>query len=1107
MRFVPKYVLFILIACSCQKEDDGKLFTLLSQRTTGIHFKNLIRETEEFNVLTYGYLYNGGGVSIGDINNDNLPDIYFTGNMVGSHLYINRGNLEFDEIAQEAGVFAEGLWNTGTTMADVNADGLLDIYVCRSAALDPAKRKNLLFINNGPSPNSGSITFTERAAEYGIDDSGYSTQSAFFDYDKDGDLDLYVLNHSTQEYAGFGQITASLKNRKNPAYADKLYRNDLGKFKNVSEEAGLTSNVLGFGLGLAISDINGDGWLDMYISNDYNEQDYLYINNQDGTFSERLEHFLGHTSLFSMGSDIADINNDGFTDIMTLDMLPESNVRQKMVSGPDNYDKYQRLVKSGFYNQTMRNMLQLNNGGQSFAEIGQFSGISNTDWSWASLFADFDNDSFKDVFITNGYKRDYTNMDFMNYAVQEKLKENKTGKKTAVMELLKNIPSTVEENYTYRNNGNLNFTKMNSEWGLDQESLSNGAAYGDLDNDGDLDLVVNNIEKAAFLYRNNSEKLTDNHYLKIRLKGTGKNTFGIGSKVTVSIGEQKLVQEQMPTRGYESSVDYALVFGLGNTSKIDSVTVVWPDLKEQCLTRVRRDQTLTLQQSDAKEVQKRVKTSDQQYFTDISKDSLVPYIHKENNYTDFKREQLLPHKLSTQGPKMAKGDVNGDGLEDIYIGGAKGSAGELLIQSKKGSFKKAISEFESDKGSEDMGALFFDADGDNDLDLYVVSGGNEFEPEAKDLGDRLYLNDGRGRLQKNNTSLPPMLVSGSCVKASDFDADGDMDLFVGGRSVPGQYPVPPRSYILQNDGKGNFKDITASVNKSLEYPGMVTDALWTDFNGDGQDDLMLVGEFMAVRAFENSKGKLVELHADSGLEDAQGWWNSIESGDFDKDGDTDYIAGNFGWNSQLKASPEEPVRIYYKDFDNNGSLDPILTSYVMGESYPVFSKDDLLGQLSGLKRKYVNYSDYADQKITDIFTSEELSDAKILEAKSFATSYIENLGNNRFKITALPSPAQFSPIYGILVQDFNGDGNLDAVLAGNFFGSRVKYGRYDANKGLLLLGNGKGEFEPVTTNKSGLDIDGEVRDIVAVKLADGKQLVVFARNDKAVKEYVIQSKN
>lgn len=1104
MRSILKLCLLLTAFNSCQNEDNSKQFTLLSSKTTGIDFKNRIQETDEFNVLTYGYLYNGGGISIGDLNNDSLPDIYFTGNMVGSHLYMNKGDFEFEEIAKEAGVFAEGLWNTGTTMADVNADGLLDIYVCRSAAPNPEKRKNLLFINNGPSPKTGRISFTEKAEEYGIDDSGYSTQAAFFDYDKDGDLDLYVLNHSTQEYAGFGRITASLKDKKNTAYSDKLYRNDIGKFEEVTEAAKLTSNVLGFGLGLAISDVNDDGWLDIYVSNDYNEQDYLYINNQDGTFSEDLEQFIGHTSLFSMGSDIADINNDGYTDIMTLDMLPEGNERQKMVSGPDNYDKYQRLVNSGFYNQTMRNMLQLNNQGQSFSEIGQFSGISNTDWSWASLFADLDNDGFKDVFITNGYKRDYTNMDFMNYAVQEKLKENKTGKRTAIAELLENIPATIEENYTYRNNGNLTFTKVNSEWGLDQKSLSNGAAYGDLDNDGDLDLVVNNIEEEAFVYRNNSEKFNKNHYLKIQLKGDGKNTFGVGTKITVAIGEQKLVQELMPTRGYQSSVDYTLVFGLGDAVEVDGITVAWPDAREQSLPNIKADQTLIIKQNESKAVQKKAEVSSSKYFTDVSQDSLIPFIHIENNYSDFKREQLLPHKLSTQGPKMTKGDVNGDGLDDIFIGGAKGSAGELLLQSGKGNFYNSRSDFQSNSESEDTGVLFFDADNDGDLDLYVVSGSNEFEIDSQELQDRLYLNNGDGGFKNSATSLPPMPVSGSCVKANDFDNDGDQDLFIGGRGLPGQYPIATRSYILENDGKGNFKDITASVNKTLESPGMVTDAIWTDFNGDSKIDLILIGEFMAIRAFKNTDGQLVELNANSGLTDSQGWWNRIEQGDFDNDGDMDYIVGNFGLNSQLKVSIDEPVQVYYKDFDHNGSLDPILTSYIMGESYPVFSKDDLLGQLSGLKRKYVNYSDYADQKITDIFTSEELSDVQILEAKNFATSYIENLGSNRFKVSSLPAPAQFAPIYGILAQDFNSDGHLDVILAGNFFGNRVKYGRYDANKGLLLLGDGEGSFEPVTTQESGLNIDGEVKDITSLKLADGKELILFARNDMGVKTYKVQ---
>ncbi|MEP3209773.1 MAG: VCBS repeat-containing protein [Maribacter sp.] len=1098
---LAQYLIVFLMVCSCKNEDNSKQFTLLSPSTTKIKFKNLVQETPEFNVLKYGYLYNGGGVSIGDINNDGLSDIYFTGNMVGSHLYLNKGGMKFQEIAKEAGVFAEGLWNTGTTMVDINADGFLDIYICRSAAKNAAKRKNLLFVNNGD------LTFTEKAAEYGIDDEGYSTQGAFFDYDKDGDLDLYVLNHSTQEYAGFGQITASLKNKKNSAYADKLYKNENGKYIDVSDAAGLTSNVLGFGLGVAISDLNGDGWPDIYVSNDYNEQDYLYINNTDGTFSESLEKFIGHTSLFSMGSDIADINNDGYLDIMTLDMLPEGNYRQKMVSGPDNYDKYQRLVSSGFYNQTMRNMLHINNQGNSFSEIGQFSGISNTDWSWASLFADFNNDGLKDVFVTNGYKRDYTNMDFMNFAVQAKLEENKTGKQTAIMELISEIPSTVVENYVYENNGNLTFTKKNSDWGLGQKSLSNGAAYADLDNDGDLDLVVNNLEQEAFIYRNNSESMQWQNYLKIRLQGEGGNSYGIGAKVSLAVGDKIISQEMMPTRGYQSSVDYTLVFGIGEDS-ISGLTIVWPDFKEQSIQKVASNQTLVLHQKNARLAKKDSNSYTETYFTEVSEDTLIPFAHRENNFIDFKNEQLLPHKLSTQGPKIAKGDVNNDGLEDLYIGGAKGTSGVLMLQTKGGTFKSSnLTIFEKDKASEEIDALFFDADNDNDLDLYVVSGGSNFSIDAPELQDRLYLNTGNGNYKKSDASLPPMITSGSCVSAGDYDSDGDLDLFVGGRLVPGKYPTPPKSYILENDGKGNFQEVTASVNTLIANIGMVTDALWTDFTNDGSADLILVGEFMGIRAFENTNGKLTELPNSSGLENSKGWWNTIKQGDFDNDGDLDYIAGNFGLNSQLKSSLEEPVQLYVSDFDGNGSLDPILCSYIMGESYPVFSKDDLIGQLPNLKKKYINYADYADQKMTDIFSADELSRSTVLDAQTFATSYIENLGNNTFRMAPLPAPVQFSPVYGILIQDFNADGNMDILLAGNFFGTRVKYGRYDANKGVLLLGDGNGDFVATSCKESGLSIDGEVRDITSVRQADASQLLIFARNNDYVKTYVMNAKN
>ncbi|MEN1785096.1 MAG: FG-GAP-like repeat-containing protein, partial [Bacteroidota bacterium] len=812
-------------------------------------------------------------------------------------------------------------------------------------------------------------------------------------------------------------------------------------------------------------------------------------------FTESLKRLIGHTSLFSMGSDIADINNDGFTDIITLDMLPEGNYRQKMVSGPDNYEKFSLLEKSGFYHQTMRNMLHLNNMGKSFSEIGQFSGVSNTDWSWASLVSDFDNDGNKDIFITNGYKRDYTNMDFMNFAVQEKLNENNTGKRTAITELLEQMPSTIVENYAFRNRGDLTFEKMNSKWGVDQKSLSNGAAYADLDNDGDLDLVVNNIESGAFIYRNNSEKLSSNNFIKIKLLGESKNKFGIGAKITLQINDNILVQELIPSRGYQSAVAPNLVFGLGNAKVVKELKVQWPNAEVQVLTNIKPNQTIQLQQKDASFIKSKEKLPVQSYFTDVTKDGLIQYHHLENNFNDFRREQLLPHQLSTQGPKVSAGDVNSDGKTDLFIGGAKGKPGKLFVQTPSQTFMSTnLSVLEKDKDAEDMESLFFDADNDQDLDLYVVSGGADFEKDSPDLVDRLYLNDGKGNFSRSNNAIPNRVSSGSCVTTGDFDLDGDLDLFVGGRLVPGRYPEAARSYILQNDGKGNFKEVTEDLNPKLKRIGLVTDALWTDFNGDKAPDLLVVGEFMGIRVFENKNGKLTEISEESGLRQSQGWWNTLKEGDFDNDGDTDFVIGNFGWNSQLKASREEPVSLYAKDFDANGSIDPILCSFIQGESYPIFSKDDLLGQLNGLKRKYVNYADYAGQRISDILSPEELKEVKVLNANNFATSYVENLGNNQFKITSLPSEAQFSPVYGILTRDFDEDGNLDLLLGGNFFGTRVKYGRYDANKGLLLLGDGKGGFKPVDGLKSGLQMDGEVRDIIFFKVGTNEKVLVAKNN-------------
>ena len=1060
---------------------------------TGINFKNPLKETEQFNVLNYGYLYNGGGVAIGDINNDGLSDIYFTGNMVGSRLYINQGNFNFKEIAEQAGVFAEGYWNTGTTMADVNADGLIDIYVCRSAAKNPDSRKNLLFINNGD------MTFTEMGDQYGVDDSGYTTQAAFFDYDRDGDLDLYILNHSTQEYAGLGKISRHHKKQKNKSYSDKLMRNDNGKFVDVSDQVGLISNILGFGLGVAISDLNNDGWLDLYISNDYNEQDYLYLNNGDGTFSERLEDYIGHISLYSMGSDIADINNDGLTDIMTLDMLPEGNYRIKMTSGPDNFEKLSHLDKNGFYHQTMRNMLQLNRGGDYFSEIGQFSGVSNTDWSWASLFTDLDNDGFKDLFITNGYRKDYTNMDFMNYVVQEKINERKTKEKIKLTELIEKMPSTVEENYTYKNNGDLTFSKMNKDWGLDQKTLSNGAAYADLDNDGDMDLIVNNIDEKAFIYRNNAEKFTQNNFVKITLQGSEKNRLGIGAKVKVTAGGMTQTQELLNTRGYQSSVDFNLIFGIGKSTNVDQLEVIWPNQKKQIITNVQPNQIITLFQKDAVNGLKIEKDTETKLFKEVTK---IDFTHKENNYNDFKREIMLPHMLSTLGPKLAVGDVNKDGIEDVFIGGAKGSAGGIYLQTRSGDFIKSNKiDLHSDAFSEDMGAIFFDADGDRDLDLYVVSGGNEFEKTDPALKDRLYINSGKGNFFKSKNNLPDFTSSGSVVKAYDFDNDGDQDLFVGGRVLPNEYPFAPNSYLLENNGKGIFKDVTDEKAPGLKNIGMVSDALWTDYNGDNQMDLMLVGEWMPITLLTNKNGTFQNITNEVGFNDTEGWWNCIVQGDFDQDGDMDYVAGNFGLNSQLTTSIEQPVSIYAKDYDNNGSVDPILSCYDEGKNYPVFSKDDIQQQLTFLKNRFVRYNEYAGLTVDQVFTTDELEGSKVLFAKNFKTSYIENLGNGQFKISVLPKEVQLSPIYGVNTGDFDQDGNLDIVMGGNFTASRVKFGHYDAIRGICLLGNGKGQFSYKDASETGLMLAGEVRNIKKIISARGEEFLIFSRNNNTPKIY------
>ncbi|MES3017684.1 MAG: VCBS repeat-containing protein [Bacteroidota bacterium] len=1077
----------VLLSCACGT-DQSKLFTILEKGETGIDFRNMLAESKELNVMNYSYFYNGSGVAIGDINNDGLQDVLFTGNMVKNRLFLNKGDFKFEDITEKSGVAKLQGWCTGATIVDINGDGNLDIYICRSADIDPNRRKNLLFVNNGD------LTFTEKAEEYGLADKGYSTQASFFDYDKDGDLDMFLINHSLQQYTTGVQENVQLRKQQNPDFANKLYQNDNGRYTDISAKAGITSNVLTFGLGLAISDVNNDSWPDVYVSNDFNEPDYMFINNGNGTFTDKLSESMSQISMYSMGSDLADYNNDALPDLVTLDMLPEDNATQKMHSGAENFDKMQFLFQRGFYFQFSRNMLQKNNGDGTFSEIGQLSGISNTDWSWAALFSDYDNDGNKDLFVTNGYVKDYTDMDFLKYTMDQTIRARQGGNKVVASDFISKMPTIEMPNYIFRNAGGDRFTNKNVEWGLDKKGISAGAAYADLDNDGDMDLIVSNTNDYAGIYKNNSDKIEKNNFLKIKFKGDAKNSYGIGSKVILYCKEKKYFQEQMPVRGFQSSVDPILNFGIGKNAVIDSVLVVWPDQRIQKITNVKVNQTLTVELKNAESTRKYVPIQPSKaYFANANS---LDYKHVENQFNDFTVQTLLPNYLSRQGPCIAKGDVNGDGREDIFIGGAAGQPGAVYLQNAGGGFAlKASAAISADLNYEDTAAELLDVDGDNDLDLYVGSGGYEFEKDSQLLEDRIYINDGKGGFSKSKANLSTTRISTGSVKSSDIDADGDIDIFVGGRVVPGMYPSTPESRLLINDGKGNYSDGTSKIAPAIKNIGMVTDAIWIDVNNDKREDLIVVGEWMPVKVFLNKNGKLADASSTYIKFASTGWWNRIYADDMDGDGDKDLIIGNLGLNAQFHASEKEPMELYYKDFDENGSIDPILCYYIKGVSYPAASRDDLMEQLPSLKKKFLKYHKYSTATITDLFTPEQLGDVKVLKSEILETVYLENTGKG-FSLKKLPVEAQYAPVYGIAALDVNSDGKKDLIFAGNNSWTRIKFGHFTSSNGTLLTGTGTGQFSYVPQWKSGLKIRGNVRSLqVARSDKDTRGQLILGIND------------
>ena len=1096
----------LLITFSCSKKKDEEkatepeeetLFTLLPSEDTGIDFINEVKNQKDFNIFKYRNFYNGGGVAIGDINNDGLPDIYLTANMGPNKLYLNKGNFEFEDISESAGVIGNKPWSTGVVMVDINNDGLLDIYVSNAGNMEGNNHDNDLYINNGD------LTFTEKAHEYNLAKTGFSIHATFFDFDKDGDLDVYILNNSNIPVSSLGYAEQRDVRAQDwegvplifRGVGDMLLRNDNGKFVDVSEKAGIYGSLIGFGLGVMITDFNGDLYPDIYVSNDFYERDYLYINNRDGTFTEEIKNWTSHLSLSAMGVDIADINNDGLVDIFITDMLPEGDQRVKSVMEFEGYDVFKLKQSKDFYQQYIQNTLQLNNGNGSFSEIAHYSGVAATDWSWAGLFMDMDNDGLRDIYVTNGINHDLTDLDFVDFFANEIIQKMAlTGKKESIDSIIHKMPIKPQSNYAYRNNGDLTFENASKKWGLEIPSFSNGVAYADLDNDGDLDMVVNNVNMEAFVYRNNAEKLTDNKYIRLKFEGGEKNRFAIGAQVMLHFGETSILQELMPSRGFQSSMDYTMAIGVGKTETIDSLTVIWPNDLTQKLVNVATGQTILLKQEEAttKFIPKQT-TPKKQLLKEINKTQLVA--HKENNYRDFDYEGLISKMLSQEGPSLAVGDINNDGNEDIYIGGAAGQPGALYRHLSNGQL--VLSDqlaFISDKAYEDTAATFFDADGDGDLDLMVGSGGNEVG-QQKSYYVRLYLNNGSGIFTRSTTNFPSTNDNIAVIAPYDYDGDGDMDVFIGSRSVVGTYGIDPKHLFLENNGDGTFTNATERLAYDIKDAGMITDAKWVDIDGDGKKDLITTSEWGTPKIYKNSGRRLSKLS--SSLDSLHGWWNVVEAADLDNDGDLDLILGNKGKNIPYTPSFENPMKLWINDYDNNGTLEQIMTQNIDGKDYPLHQKREMTAQIVSLKKENIKASEYAKKTVQELFPEAVFKNTIQREVNISESIIAINEGDGKFTIKILPYQVQFSCVFGITSTDINNDGNLDLILGGNNFEFKPQYSRLDANFGSVLLGDGKLNFTWQDYTTSGFFIKNEIKHLQQFKDKNGRRFLIAAiNNDK-----------